>query len=112
MLEHSSNWHSAYPQFSRFWSAVSEDFAGGDAFLTALDTNWEVSDTCYTQEFWQGGTRLVIVYHFELMRGEEYMVMPVITTPYIRRIIRDQKFQLLPISERENKSTRNTADTK
>lgn len=103
MLNSSSNWHSTYPVFKRHWHAGSEDFAGGDALLTALDDDWTVSPTCYREEYWQAGTRLVTVFHFELQREGEKMNMPVITSPYIRRIIRNEGFNVKPIAERGEK---------
>lgn len=103
MLQHSSNWHTTYPVFKRHWHPGSEKYAGGDALLTALDHDWDVKDTCYLEEFWHAGTRLVTIYHFELERGDEKMDMPVITTPYVRRILREQNFKILPIAERNDR---------
>ncbi len=103
MQQYSANWHTSYPAFHRHWHSGSEKFAGGDALLTALDDGWEVSRVCYLQEYWLAGTRLVTAYHFDLRRGEELMTMPVITTPYVRRIIREQQFQVLPVAERDDR---------
>lgn len=103
MLQHSANWHTTYPVFKRHWHSGSETFAGGDALLTAVDNNWSVSDVCYMEEFWHAGTRLVTVYHFELHRGDECINMPVITTPYVRRIIRREGFKVMPIAQREDR---------
>lgn len=103
MLQPCINWHTTYPVFSRHWHGGSEKFAGGDALLTALDDNWEVAEVCYQEEFWHAGTRLVTVYHFELVREDERVDMPVITTPYVRRIIQEQKFKVKPIAERGDK---------
>ncbi|MBL8130453.1 MAG: hypothetical protein JNL42_01240 [Anaerolineae bacterium] len=102
MLQHSANWHSTYPVFHRHWHSGSEQYAGGDALLTAVDNKWRVTDTCYMEERWQAGTRLVVIYHFTLERAGEQMNMPVITTPYVRRIIREQGFKVLPIAERQS----------
>ncbi|MDZ4771168.1 MAG: hypothetical protein SGJ24_18765 [Chloroflexota bacterium] len=103
MLSYSSNWHTSYPAFQRHWHSGSEKFAGGDALLTAIDSHWEVSLVCYLEEYWHAGTRLVTLYHFELNREGETMVMTVITTPYVRRIIREQQFQVRPIAERSDR---------
>lgn len=104
MLQHSSNWHSTYPVFKRHWHSGSEEFAGGDALLTALDEDWSVGETCYREEYWQAGTRLVTVYHFELERDGEKMDMPVVTTPYVRRIISREGFTVKPIADRTEKA--------
>lgn len=101
MLQHSANWHSTYPIFQRHWHSGSEQYAGGDALLTAVDDDWEAVETCYLEEHWHAGTRLVTIYHITLRRGNEEITMPVITTPYVRRIIREQGFKVLPIAERK-----------
>ena len=109
MLQYSSNWHTSYPVFRRHWRPNSETFAGGDALLTALDTEWVAKETCYLEEYWHAGTRLVTLYHFDLERDGEKMTMPVLTTPYVRRIIRELQFKVLPIAEKDDR-VRRTAD--
>lgn len=82
----SMNLHAHYPDVIKHWSHLSERFAGGDALLTKLRNGWDIT-TIYAEEFWHAGTRPVMVYHFVLLNGDEEIVMPVISTPYVRRMI-------------------------
>ena len=99
MIQDSQNLHSQYPDFSRHWCDTSEKFAGGDALLTALQNNWIAERVCHEEKYWHAGTRLVTVYHFELKLGGETLHMPVITNPYVRRIIREEEFKVIPMNQ-------------
>jgi hypothetical protein len=107
MVQDSLNLHSQYPDFFRHWCDTSEQFAGGDALLTAMQNNWVADATCYEEQYWHAGTRLVTVYHFELHNGDETLHMPVVTNPYVRRVIREEHFKVVPMEnarERQRQS--------
>ncbi|MDZ4766338.1 MAG: hypothetical protein SGI73_17490 [Chloroflexota bacterium] len=95
----SMNLHAHYPDVIKHWSVVSERFAGGDALLTKLRKGWDIDGAVYAEEFWHAGTRPVTVYHFMLTRGDEQIVMPVVTTPYVRRMISSWKLDVRPYDE-------------
>ncbi len=97
MIQDSANLHSQYPEYTRHWCDTSERFAGGDALLTAMQNDWIAEDTCYEEQFWHAGTRLVTVYHFDLHNDGETLHMPVVTNPYVRRVIREQQFTIVPM---------------
>jgi hypothetical protein len=97
MVQDSLNLHSQYPEFFRHWCDTSEKFAGGDALLTAMQNNWVAGATCYEEQYWHAGTRLVTIYHFDLYNGDETLHMPVITNPYVRRVIREENFKVVPL---------------
>ncbi len=99
MIQDSSNLHSQYPEFWRHWCDTSEMFAGGDALLTAMQNDWVAEETCYEEQYWQAGTRLVTVYHFTLHNDDETLQMGVITNPYVRRVIREQNFKVVPFEQ-------------
>lgn len=99
MIQDSANQHIQYPDFSRHWCDTSEKFAGGDALLTAMNREWTVESTCYEELFWHAGTRLVTIYHFTLHNGDETLLMPVISNPYIRRVIKEQEYEIVPFKE-------------
>jgi hypothetical protein len=99
MVQDSSNLHAQYPDHLRHWCDTSERFAGGDALLTAMQNHWQADATIYEEQFWQAGTRLVTVYHFDLHNGDETLHMPVVTNPYVRRIIREQNFTVVPFNQ-------------
>ncbi|MBI1259798.1 MAG: hypothetical protein GC204_20210 [Chloroflexi bacterium] len=105
MIQDSQNQHLQYPDFSRHWCDTSEKFAGGDALLTAMQNHWKADDTCYEEHYWHAGTRLVVIYHFDLHNEGETLHMPVITNPYVRKIVREQQFTIKPLS-REQSSQR------
>ena len=99
MFQDSSDQHSQYPDFSRHWCDTSEKFAGGDALLTALQNDWVADATCYEEQYWHAGTRLVTVYHFDLRHGDEMLHMPVIANPYVRRVVREEGFRIVPMNQ-------------
>jgi hypothetical protein len=90
-----SNYHYAYMSMIRHWHPQSEKYTGGDALFTALENGWDMDEEVECQEHWFAGSRGVTIYHFRLRRGDERMVMPVITTPYVRRLIRDSKIKVV-----------------
>ncbi|MBE0691213.1 MAG: hypothetical protein IH587_13930 [Anaerolineae bacterium] len=108
----SDNFHVSYPDVNRYWSPVCEDYAGGDALLTAMSKGWTVSPTVYEEEFWLAGMRLVVVLHFELVRGGRTMKMPVISNPFVRRLTSFEKVAIEPIADQAPHARRSRdADT-
>lgn len=107
MSQTSGNWHVQYPEHHRHWGHTSEPYAGGDSLLTLVNEGWHIATTCYQEDYWHAGTRLVTIFHFQLVRGDETMTMPVLTNPYVRRIIREQKFTVLPLAERSGSALSN-----
>ncbi|MDX2137755.1 MAG: hypothetical protein SF123_06640 [Chloroflexota bacterium] len=102
MFNNDINYHVAYPDVYRPWSVTCEPFAGGDALLTKLRQGWEMTnETVYAEEHWHSGARLVMVYHFELIRNGEILHMPVVSNPFVRRMVRMEGFTVKPISERQ-----------
>lgn len=100
MAQDSMNLHSAYPDMMQYWSPTSEKFASGGALLTRLRRGWQVSNVCYAEEFWHAGTRPVIVYHFDLVRGDEHETIPVLNNPYVTRMIATWGMEVHPYEER------------
>jgi hypothetical protein len=97
MLEnYPANWHYAYRWITRHWHAASERFAGGDSLMTALNGGWQIVPPVVAETHWRAGTRCVMVYTFELKRGAETMTMPVITNPFVERLIADNALPLMP----------------
>jgi hypothetical protein len=92
---HPSNWHYAYRRIVRHWHAASEPFAGGDCLLTALNNGWDIVLPVMAEPFWRAGSRCVMVYHFNLERRGETMAMPVVTNPFVERLIADNALRLI-----------------
>lgn len=103
MAIQSTDLHVEYPDMTRHWHPLSERFAGGDALLTALQRGWEISGTIWADEFWHGGSRLTIIFYMTLVRGDEQMTMPVLTSPWVRRVMKKWALQVRPMSERDEK---------
>ena len=100
MESESANFHADYPDIKRYWSSISQRIAGGDNLLTALQRNWQIIGDIYEEQFWHGGSRLVTVYHIELSKNGITVFMPVITTPFVRKVVRGMGKKPLPIEER------------
>ncbi|MDL1900149.1 hypothetical protein FBR02_05200 [Anaerolineae bacterium CFX9] len=103
--------HVEYPDMTRHWNPNSEQYAGGDALITALQRGWEIAGQVWAEEYWHGGARLVMIFHFTLERGDETMQMRVLSNPYVRRSMLKWRMNVRPISEREadRKNTRASA---
>lgn len=91
-----SNAHFDYMDVVRHWSPLSEHYAGGDALLTLLNDGWEISETVFYEEIWHAGSRLVLVYHMDLVRDDALMRVPVLSNPYIRRLVASLPLQIRP----------------
>lgn len=96
----SSDFHMDYMDVTQHWHPQSQKYAGGDHLLTALYNDWQMDETIFREEHWFAGMRHVVVYHFDLSRDDETMVMPVISTPLVTRIIRDSDIHVRSIEER------------
>ncbi|MEO8613358.1 MAG: hypothetical protein ABI690_36040 [Chloroflexota bacterium] len=94
-----SNLHYAYSYLVRHWHAESEKYAGGDALFTALDNGWDIDENVSFEEHWSAGAQCVVVFYFQLKRGGESMTMPVITNPFVRRVLNDMEAKLIPTKE-------------
>lgn len=71
----------------RHWSPTSQAYAPADVLLQYLADDWEMSPVVGLEEHWHAGVRRVDVYHFELHKGAQSMVVPVQSNPVIRRLI-------------------------
>ena len=71
----------------RCWHPGSEQYAGGDHLATALLLNWQIDDEVFEERHLVRGGRSVTVYYFTLSRDDITLVMPVISNPYVIRLI-------------------------
>ncbi len=81
------NAHFSYMEVVSHWSPLSQRFAGGDALITYLAEGWEVGPEIRYEEFGQAGGRKVVVYYFDLRRDKQSVYMPVISNPYVERLV-------------------------
>jgi hypothetical protein len=99
MLASASNYHVQYMSVTQYWSPTSEKYAGGDALVTALHHGWKISPTIQLEKKWFAGNRQVLVYHFELTRDEETMIMPVINNPYVDKLVYQPGLEVIPMEQ-------------
>ncbi len=90
------------------WCPRSEKYAGVDQLLTALYNGWAMSDVCYREDHWHGGSRCVAVYHFSLKRRNETMTMPVITNPALDRMLMLVSMRVIEIQVSARERAENT----
>lgn len=97
----SGNSHFMYMDVVRHWSPESEAYAGGDALVTQLNKGWDIQETVFFEEYWHAGTRPVLIYHIDLVRGDDTLHMPVLSNPYIRRLVDSLPVQVRPVAEQQ-----------
>lgn len=98
-----TNFHYAYMDLIRHWQPDSEKYTGGDALYTALADGWQVGDTIRYEECWLLGGRFVVVYYFDLKHDNETMTMPVVTNPYVSRLISTLNVKIVALAEKKIK---------
>lgn len=81
------------------WSPQSEDYASTNHLTSALLQRWQVNNLVIYRTHRFSGGRNTNVYYFELRRGGEYMTMPVVETPPLKRLIMTQPFDLVAYQE-------------
>lgn len=89
--------HFAYLEVFRHFHPESQRWAGGDALYTALENGWVANSAVGLEERWRSGGHGTPIYYFDLTRGDDRMLMPVIGNPYVRRLIRHMKAVLVPV---------------
>lgn len=89
-----TNYHVQYQDVtSQHWHPRSEEFAGGDNLMTALENGWHINECLLTKHYY-AGMRSVKVYRFHLSKGDSQIVMPVIYNPYVERLIDEEGYEL------------------
>ena len=107
-----SNFHFEYMDVVRHWSPNSQQYAGGDVIVTLLNNGWQIGETVRYEEYWHAGSRMVMlpdamsifarrvmIYHLEMVRDDEVLRVPVLSNPYVRRLISNLPVQVRPIKE-------------
>lgn len=107
----SSNFHTEYLEVTQHWHNLSEKYAGGDALLTRLYDGWEICETVWREDHWFAGMRAVTIYHFEIKRGDDREILPVVNNPYVNRlIVRAPRLQVQDIVERDTHREESSAN--
>ena len=91
--------HSIYlnPRWEfHHWNPKSEKFASLSNLASAVLKGWTVNSLVIDRTFSFTGGRTNHVYYFELCRDKQYMTMPIVQSPAIMTLIRENPFQLMP----------------
>jgi hypothetical protein len=79
----------------RHWSPSSQAYAPADVLLQYLAEGWTLSPVVGLEEHYHAGVRRVDVYHFELNRDGQNMVLPVQSNPVVRRLIAQRQLKIV-----------------
>ena len=85
----------------RHWSASSQAYAPADVLMRYLADNWTISPVVGLEEHWHAGSRRVDVYHFELIKDEESLVLPVQSNPVVRRLLQERQLRVVLLKRDE-----------
>jgi hypothetical protein len=96
--EMSKDHHVEYIDITQHWCDKSEKFAGADALVTYLTTGWEIEEPIEYGERDFAGMRAVRVYYVKLSKDDETKTMPVLHNPYVNRLLRREKIELVPMN--------------
>lgn len=88
--------HQKYTQVSRHWCPHSEAYTGADSLLTAQRNGWRLAGLVYQQNVLFPNGRHTLLYHFELVRGSETVIMPILRNPFVERLIQQRGVDILP----------------
>lgn len=99
MDQNIANFHVQYMDVTQHWSAQSEKYAGADSLITMIHRGWEMNKRVRREERWFAGMRSVTIYHIELEKDGQKIVMPVIHNPYISRMIARNDIEVVPMEQ-------------
>lgn len=97
-----TDFHFAYQDRIRHWHPGSELYTGGDALITAVEDGWDISTLVGSEEHRHQGARTTTVYYFELTRSRETLLMPVISNPFVDRLVSELNLKLQPMPKDHN----------
>lgn len=88
--------HARYTRQARHWCPHSEVYTGADSLLTAQRNGWRLAGLVYKQQVIFSNGRQTTLYHFELVRGSETVIMPIVRNPFVERMIQQHAIDILP----------------
>lgn len=86
----------------RHWSPTSQAYAPADVLLQYLTEDWQISPVVGLEEHWHAGIRRVDVYHFELTKEGQALIIPVQSNPVVRRLIAHQGLKVVMLKRDTN----------
>jgi len=89
--------HEQYTSTNRHFCPKSERYTGADSLIAAQRLGWVlVNDNVYREDILLRGSRFRTIYYFHLKRGEERLMMPIISTPAILQKIQAEGLHIVP----------------
>lgn len=79
----------------RHWSPSSQAYAPADVLLQYIADGWALSPVVGLEQHLHAAGRRIDVYHFELVRDDQEMVLPVQSNPVVRRLIYQQDLKIV-----------------
>lgn len=97
--------HEHYTSTDRHYCPKTETYTGADSLLTAQRNGWHLVGVAYRETIIFGGGRHTCIYHFELHRLGETLMMPIVENPYVGRLIEQYHMDILEASYDMPRST-------
>lgn len=88
--------HEAYTDTPRHWCPRSERYTGADSLVTALRTGWTILGIVYREDIFLRGSRHTTVFHVELGRSDEVVIMSVVANPFLARLLQQTRVRVIP----------------
>lgn len=92
--------HERFTDTNRHFSPDSERYTGADSLLTAQRYDWRLVNIVYEEYVLMRGGRFTSLYYFKLVRDTEKMIMPILSNPFILRMLERRRMivRSLPVS--------------
>lgn len=92
--------HERFTITNRHFSPDSEYYTGADSLLTAQRYGWRLVNIAYEEHVLMRGGRYTSLYYFKLIRGAEKMIMPILSNPFVLKMLETRRMivRSLPVS--------------
>lgn len=96
MMNPTQNIRSTHHRLTtQHWSYSSEQFAGGDNLLTAIERGWTIDQRVVLKRHWFAGMRCIEIFTFTIRRHTVTAEMAVIGNPYVQRFLATHPHELV-----------------
>lgn len=87
--------HEFYTKHDQHFCPKSEAYTGADSLVTAQRNGWKLVGLAYREEIMLSGGRHTTLYYFELHKQGETFVMPVLSNPFVMRLMKSKQIRVL-----------------
>ncbi len=89
-----------YTRVDRHFDPQTESYTGTDSLITALRRGWQMVGTARREDVLLGrGVRRTSLYHISLRRDDETMTMPIVSNPYLLRVLVDYELSVRHVGD-------------